>query len=161
MNFRIKLPPINITGPRPQPEAAAQAVVEKLLPGLARQLEPLLPDAAPAHRVLSLRELDQAGKVTSHAEYPAVPPPAVQAQWLAREMAPAMVQGYAKAIAARYRELDAAQARAAAAARAADQAPGWRRVEAAAWRALKSMDGRTSVPGEPEAPTTTTKGKPR
>lgn len=159
MKFRINLPPINITGPRPQPEATAKAVVEKLLPGLARQLEPLLPPAAPAHRVLSLRERDPAGKVTSSAEYPATPPPAVQAAEIAREMAPAMAQQYAKAISERYAAIDAAQAAARAAAAAADQAPAKRRLEAAARRAAKSLGGRTSSIGEPEAPTT--KGKTR
>jgi hypothetical protein len=78
-------------------------------------------------------------------------------------MAPSMVAQYAKAISERYAAIDAAQAAhqaaAAAAARAADLAPVKRRLFAAAMRAAKSMDGRTSVPGEPSAPTT--KGKIR
>jgi hypothetical protein len=138
-------------------------VAEKLLPGLARQLEPLLPPAAPAYRVFSLRGRDAAGRATSSAEFPATPTPAAQSQMLARQLAPVMAQEYAKAIAARYRELDAAQARsqagAGAAARAAELAPLKRQLLAAAMRAAKSMDGRTSVPGEPSAPTT--KGKIR
>lgn len=62
MRFQLNLPPFQIRGPRPEPQALAQLVVEKLLPRFAKQLEPLLPPAAPAHRVLSLRERDPAGK---------------------------------------------------------------------------------------------------
>jgi hypothetical protein len=67
-------------------------LLSSVIPGIAAQLEPHLPPAAPAIRkVQTIEDPDRGTATTSTTQRPAVPPPAISARQIAAQLAPYVV----------------------------------------------------------------------
>lgn len=92
----VRLPPLRMgPGLPPPPDVAGRAIAKALVPSIAQQIEPHLPAASPARRVI---QRDATGQITGSTDVSATPPPAIRAAQIAGEIAAEMGTQYSDSI---------------------------------------------------------------